>query len=86
MESPEIKLCPSCERELQQIPDNRANFVVECNSCGFFASIRDVARAEYLANVSEFPDIHMTALRIAARKPLSAARPCLLDSTASMVA
>ena len=87
MESPEIKLCPSCDRELQQIPDNRANFVVECNSCGFIASIRDIARADYLANISEFPDVRMTALRIATRTPLSAVRPCLLDSmSASKVA
>ena len=80
MKSPMMKNCPSCGRKLQQIPDNRANFVVECDSCGFIASIRDIARADYLANVSEFPDIRVTALRIATRTPLSAVRPCLLDS------
>ena len=80
MKSPMMKNCPSCGQELQPIPEGRGSIAAECDSCGFIASIRDIARADYLANVSEFTDIRMTALRIAARKPLSAVRPCLLDS------
>ena len=80
MKSPMMKNCPSCGQELQPIPEGRGSFAAECDSCGFIASIRDIARADYLANISEFPDIHMTALRIATRTPLSAVRPCLLDS------
>lgn len=81
MKSPMMKNCPSCGQEFQPIAEGRGSIAAECDSCGFIASIRDIARANYLANVSEFPDIHMTALRIAARKPLSVVRPCLLDST-----
>ena len=80
MKSPTMKICPSCGRKLQPKHEGRGSFAAECDSCGFFTSIRDIARADYLANVSEFPDIRMTALRIATRKPLSAVRPCLLDS------
>lgn len=67
----EISVCPSCNRELQPVPEGRANFVAECNSCGFFASTRDVARANYLANFRQLPSIAMAAQRIADRELLN---------------
>lgn len=67
----EINVCPSCDRKLQPVPKGRANFLAECNSCGFFASIRDVARAKYLANFRQLPSIAMAAQRIANRELLN---------------
>ena len=49
----------------------REHFVVECNSCGFFASTRDIARADYLANFRPLPDISVAAQRIADRELLN---------------
>ena len=71
MNSSKIKLCPSCDRELQSISDDRQNIVVDCDRCEFFASIRDIDRAEYLANFRPMPDVRVAAQRIAARAPLN---------------
>ena len=86
MKSPIFENCPSCDKELQPIPAGRANIVAECDSCGFIATIRDEARADYLANICEFPDVRLTAERIAARKPLSPLRLAMLSSTATVKA
>ncbi len=59
MKSPEIKVCPSCDNELQPIPDGRENFVAECDWCGFFASTRDIAHANYLVNFDLLSDIRL---------------------------
>ena len=71
MKSQEIKVCPSCRQELQPMNSGREHFVVECNSCGFFASTRDVAHADYLANFRQLPSVAEAARRIAARAPLN---------------
>ena len=71
MKSSELKACPSCNQELQPIPSGRENIAAECNSCGFFASTRDVARAEYLATFRPLPSIAVAAQRIAGRAPLN---------------
>lgn len=70
MKPAEIKVCPSCEQELQPVAEGRNNFVAECDTCGFFASTRDMVRADYLANVSQSLGIRITAERIASRSPL----------------
>ena len=70
MRTPEIKKCPSCDRELEQIPDGRENFVAEC-VCGFFASTRDMVHADYVANLRPLPSIAEAARRIAAKEPLN---------------
>ena len=69
MKSPEISVCPNCNRKLKQIPDNKPNLVADCD-CGFFASTQDMERADYLANFYRLPDVRLAARRIAGREPL----------------
>ena len=70
MRKPELETCLYCDEKLQPVAHGRANYVAECNSCGFFATTRDVARADFLANFYPLPDIRVAAKRIADRAPL----------------
>ena len=71
MKLPEIELCPSCGQDIPPTSENRENFVAECASCGFYASTRDMVRADFLANIRPLPSVSEAARRIAAREPLN---------------
>ena len=71
MKSPEIKVCPGCGTDIPPVSELRANFVAECDSCGFYASTRDMVVSDYLANFYPLPDISVVARRIANREPLN---------------
>ena len=66
----EINVCPQCGEDRQPAPDGRKNFVFECDTCGFYASTREVAHADYLANFYPLPDIRVAAQRISSRSML----------------
>ena len=72
MRSSEFRSCPGCSRESEATSDSSSKYVVaECSKCGFSATTRDVAEAEYLANFIPLPDIRTAAARIANRSMLN---------------
>jgi Zn ribbon nucleic-acid-binding protein len=70
MKFPELKICPSCEKELKPVAEGRENFIIECLRCGFFASTLDMSRADYLANFFPQRSVRAVAKRIADRSVL----------------
>ena len=67
MNLPEIHVCPACGQELG---DGIRESVRTWSHCGFYGSILDLSRADYLANFRPLPDIQVAAHRIAIREPL----------------
>lgn len=70
MSVPEFISCPGCGRESESTDALSDNVVANCSKCGFSATTRDVARAEYLANFYPLPDIRIAARRISNREML----------------
>ncbi|MBT4125611.1 MAG: hypothetical protein HOJ22_00320 [Chloroflexi bacterium] len=66
----EFKSCPGCRQESESTENLASNVLANCSKCGFSATTRDVAHADYLANFYPLPDVRVAARRISNRKML----------------
>ncbi|MDA1279444.1 MAG: hypothetical protein O3B95_05305 [Chloroflexi bacterium] len=70
MNTPRITQCPACKwtPQPEQVTGRTAGF--SCRACGFYGSIEDMIRADYLSNFYPALEVTATAHRIAARSTL----------------